>query len=117
MGTLLFLAPPIVACIILAGILSYFGNHILSRGIIFIDIAVAQIAALGTMIGILLGFAENSVNTGGKDTRWFKLYYQNYYRQCAVGNMEKRVILFVDIHTCYICQSCYGKYYKKGFTW
>ncbi len=42
--------------------LSYFGNHILSRGIIFIDIAVAQIAALGTMIGILIGFAEDSVN-------------------------------------------------------
>lgn len=62
MGTLVFLAPPIVACIILAGILSYYGNHILSRGIIFIDIAVAQIAALGTMIGILLGFAESSVN-------------------------------------------------------
>ncbi|HCC71850.1 MAG TPA: hypothetical protein DEQ09_11975 [Bacteroidales bacterium] len=61
MGTLVFLAPPIVACIILAGMLSYFGNHILSRGIIFIDIAVAQIAALGTMIGILLGFAESSV--------------------------------------------------------
>jgi len=61
-STLVFLAPPIVSCIILAGILSYFGNHILSRGIIFIDIAVAQIAALGTMIGILLGFAENSVN-------------------------------------------------------
>ncbi len=63
MGTLLFLAPPVVACIILSGLLSYFGNHILSRGIIFIDIAVAQIAALGTMIGILMGFAENSVNT------------------------------------------------------
>ncbi|MGM0665880.1 MAG: metal ABC transporter permease [Bacteroidota bacterium] len=62
MGTLVFLAPPIVACIILAGILSYYGNHILSRGIIFIDIAVAQIAALGTMIGVLLGFAENSAN-------------------------------------------------------
>lgn len=62
MGTLVFLAPPIVACIILAGMLSYFGNHILTRGIIFIDIAVAQIAALGTMIGILLGFAENSAN-------------------------------------------------------
>ena len=62
MSTLLFLAPPIIACIILAGMLSYFGNHILSRGIIFIDIAVAQIAALGTMIGILLGFAENSAS-------------------------------------------------------
>lgn len=60
---LIFLMPPIVSCIILAGILSYFGNHILSRGIVFIDIAVAQIAALGTMIGILLGFAEGAVST------------------------------------------------------
>lgn len=59
---LLFLAPPIVACILFAGILSYFGNHILSRGIIFIDIAVAQIAALGTMIGILLGYSEESIS-------------------------------------------------------
>lgn len=57
---LLFLAAPITASILLAGILSYFGNHILSRGIIFIDIAVAQIAALGTMIGLLLGYAEES---------------------------------------------------------
>lgn len=57
---LIFLSAPIAACILLAGILSYFGNHILSRGIIFIDIAVAQIAALGTMIGLLLGFAEES---------------------------------------------------------
>jgi len=59
---LLFLSAPITASILLAAILSYFGNHILSRGIIFIDIAVAQIAALGTMIGLLLGFAEESVN-------------------------------------------------------
>lgn len=44
----------------MAGILAYFGNHILTRGIIFIDIAVAQIAALGTMIGLLLGLAEES---------------------------------------------------------
>ncbi|MBU8893517.1 MAG: metal ABC transporter permease [Bacteroidales bacterium] len=57
---LIFLGPALAACIILAGILSYFGNHILTRGIIFIDIAIAQIAALGTMIGILLGFAEES---------------------------------------------------------
>ena len=57
---LLFLAAPITVSILLAGILSYFGNHILSRGIIFIDIAVAQIAALGTMIGLLLGYAEES---------------------------------------------------------
>jgi len=60
--TLKFLAAPITLTIIMAGVLSYFGNHILSRGIIFIDIAVAQIAALGTMIGLLLGYAEESLN-------------------------------------------------------
>ena len=57
---LLFLATPIAASILLAGVLGYFGTHILTRGIIFIDIAIAQIAALGTMIGLLLGFAEES---------------------------------------------------------
>ncbi len=57
---IIFLAAPITACILLAGILGYFGNHILSRGIIFIDIALAQIAALGSMIGLLLGYADGS---------------------------------------------------------
>jgi zinc/manganese transport system permease protein len=60
--TLLFLSAPITVSVLLAGVLSYFGNHILSRGIIFIDIAIAQIAALGTMIGLLLGFAEQSLH-------------------------------------------------------
>ena len=58
---LIFLSAPIAACVLLAGILSYFGNHILSRGIIFIDIEVAQIAALGTMLGLLLGFTKDSL--------------------------------------------------------
>lgn len=62
LDNIIFLAPAIAACILLAGILSYFGNHILTRGIIFIDIAIAQIAALGTMIGLLFGFAEESFN-------------------------------------------------------
>jgi zinc/manganese transport system permease protein len=61
METLTFLAAPVSASIILAGMLGYFGTHILTRRIIFLDIAVAQIAALGTMIGILLGFAEEDI--------------------------------------------------------
>ncbi len=60
--TILFLLTPTVGIVLLAGILGYFGTHILSRGIIFIDIAIAQIAALGTMIGLLLGLAEESFN-------------------------------------------------------
>ena len=59
---IIFLAPPVAACIISAGILGYYGNHILTRGIIFIDIAVAQIAALGTMIGLLIGYQEQSMH-------------------------------------------------------
>ena len=61
LDTILFLAAPFTACLLLVGILSYFGNHILTRGVIFVDIAVAQVAALGTMIGILLGASEGSV--------------------------------------------------------
>ncbi|MBN2411357.1 metal ABC transporter permease [candidate division KSB1 bacterium] len=61
MESILFLAAPITACFLLSGILGYFGNHILSRGVIFVDIAVAQVAALGTMIGILLGANEGSL--------------------------------------------------------
>jgi len=57
---ILFLAAPITVSVLLAGMLSYFGNHILTRGIIFIDIALAQIAALGTMLGLLVGFADGS---------------------------------------------------------
>lgn len=60
METLTFLAPAMAGSILMALILGYYGNHILSRGIIFIDIAVAQIAALGTMIGLLIGFAEEN---------------------------------------------------------
>lgn len=58
--TIHFLSAPLAICLILVGVLSYLGNHILSRGIIFIDIAVAQIAALGTMIGILCGLPDGS---------------------------------------------------------
>ena len=58
--TILFLSTPLAAGILLAGMLGYFGTHILSRGIIFIDIALTQIAALGMLTGLLLGFAEES---------------------------------------------------------
>ncbi|MFO7935163.1 MAG: metal ABC transporter permease [Bacteroidales bacterium] len=59
--SLSFLATPMAASAILAAMLGYFGTHILARRIIFIDIAVAQIAALGTMIGLLLGYAEEAM--------------------------------------------------------
>jgi len=52
---LLFMAPAICMCIILAGICGYVGVHVIMREVIFIDIALAQIAALGASLGLFLG--------------------------------------------------------------
>jgi zinc/manganese transport system permease protein len=46
---------PLIACLLLPGILVYLGLHIVRRGIIFVDLALAQMAALGTCVAILLG--------------------------------------------------------------
>jgi zinc/manganese transport system permease protein len=46
---------PFMACLLLPGILVYFGLHIVRREIIFVDLALAQVAALGICLAILLG--------------------------------------------------------------
>jgi len=51
---------PFVACLLLPGILVYLGLHIVRRGIIFVDLALAQMAALGTCLAIMLGHEANS---------------------------------------------------------
>jgi len=45
---------PLVACLLLPGILVYYGLHIVQREIIFVDLALAQVAALGICVAILL---------------------------------------------------------------
>src|SRR5512138_2172777 len=52
-----FLAAPFVASLILAGIHAYLGVHVVERGVIFVDLSLAQIAALGATIAILLPFS------------------------------------------------------------
>ncbi|MFQ5738297.1 MAG: iron chelate uptake ABC transporter family permease subunit [Acidobacteriota bacterium] len=52
--------PPFVACLILTGIHTYLGLHVVSRGVIFVDLALAQIAALGSTFAFLLGFDPTS---------------------------------------------------------
>jgi len=46
---------PALACLLLPGILIYFGLHIVRREIIFVDLALAQVAALGTCLCLLIG--------------------------------------------------------------
>src|SRR5688500_11499884 len=51
-----FLAAPFVASLILTGIHAYLGVHVVERGVIFVDLSLAQIAALGATIAIFLPF-------------------------------------------------------------
>ena len=51
---LAFLAAPFAASLILTGIHAYLGVHVVERGVIFVDLSLAQIAALGATIAILL---------------------------------------------------------------
>ena len=52
--------PAFVACIILVAIHAYIGLHILARGVIFADLALAQMAALGSVVAVMAGVPPDS---------------------------------------------------------
>jgi zinc/manganese transport system permease protein len=60
MEILPFLLAPFLASLILTGIHAYLGVHVVERGVIFVDLALAQIAALGATIAILIGMDPHS---------------------------------------------------------
>ena len=55
-----FLWAPFLACLVLTAIHVYLGLHVLARGVIFVDLALAQVAALGVTIAFLAGHAIQS---------------------------------------------------------
>jgi zinc/manganese transport system permease protein len=65
-----FLLAPFVASLILTGIHAYLGVHVVERGVIFVDIALAQIAALGATVAILLG-----MDIHGQGAYWVSLAF------------------------------------------
>lgn len=54
------MALPFAACMVLVAIHAYIGLHILARGVIFADLALAQMAALGSVVGVMFGVAADS---------------------------------------------------------
>jgi len=60
-GYLEFLMWPFLAAIVLVGIHVYFGLHIIKRGIIFVDLSLAQVAALGMTLSLLLGYEPGTI--------------------------------------------------------
>ena len=55
-----FLFWPLICCVVLTGIHAYLGLHVVQRGVIFVDLSLGQIAALGTTAAFLAGFEIHS---------------------------------------------------------
>lgn len=53
---------PAIACLTLPGLLVYLGLHIVRRGVIFVDLALAQVATLGTCVCLMLGHDVHDVH-------------------------------------------------------
>ena len=49
-----FLAAPFAMCLLLVGIHCYLGLHVLARGVVFVDLSLAQVASLGASIALLI---------------------------------------------------------------
>jgi zinc/manganese transport system permease protein len=61
---------PFLACLVLTGIHVYLGLHVLARGVIFVDLALAQVAALGISVAVLAGHAIQ-----GEAAYWYALAF------------------------------------------
>ena len=68
MEMFLFLLAPFVASLILTGIHAYLGVHVVERGVIFVDLALAQIAALGAVLAVVYGMDPH-----GGESYWISL--------------------------------------------
>ncbi len=51
------MGPALAACLLMTAIYVYFGLHIVRRGVIFVDLALAQVAAMGGTVAFLLGYS------------------------------------------------------------
>lgn len=60
--------PAFFECLVLVGIHSYLGIHVIKRQVIFVDLALAQIAALGTTVAFLFGIMPKTTAA-----YWFSL--------------------------------------------
>ncbi len=65
-----FLAPAIAASLIIAGIHAYLGLHVVERGVIFVDLSLAQIASLGAAIAVWQGYDAH-----GQTSYWTSLVF------------------------------------------
>jgi zinc/manganese transport system permease protein len=57
-----FVQLAILSVIVIGGIHAYLGYHVVSRGVIFVDLSLAQVAALGSVVASMIGFEHGPVH-------------------------------------------------------
>jgi zinc/manganese transport system permease protein len=62
-GFAAMMAAPVATALVLVVMHGYLGGHVVRRGVIFVDIALAQVAAFGVAVALLLGAEEGSAVT------------------------------------------------------
>lgn len=55
-----FMRWALLCCLVLGGIHGYLGFHVVRRGVLFVDLAMAQTAALGAAIGTVIGLEHGT---------------------------------------------------------
>ena len=72
-AVLSFLALPFAASLVIAGIHAYLGVHVVERGVIFVDLSLAQIAAFGATMALLLPMSDGDPH--GPFVYWVSLAF------------------------------------------
>ena len=60
----------LMVSLVLAGIHAYLGFHVVSRGVIFVDLSLAQAAAFGYVVATFAGVGEHSTVTSRLHASW-----------------------------------------------
>ena len=68
-----FLLPAFVASLVIAGIHAYLGVHVIERGVIFVDLSLAQIAAFGATLSILMPWSDGDPHSSS--VYWISLLF------------------------------------------
>jgi len=85
---------PLAACLVFPPLLLYMGLHVVRREVIFVDLALAQVATLGTCVALLMGYHFNDRITfwislgvtflGAALFSWSRTSRQNHVPQEAI---------------------------------
>ena len=90
-----FMSAPAAGCIILSIIFTYFGCHVLKREIVFVDLSMAQLAALGATVAFIMEIELDTpeslaisilfVLVGGAFFTWTRSFTHRVPQEAVIG--------------------------------